>query len=93
MKIYIGNLNPTTDETQLREAFAPHGEISSANVVREHDTQVSRGFGFIEMPGATEGQAAIAALNGSTLNGNLLRVNESRPHEGAARDFHGSTRR
>ena len=81
MKIYVGNLSPKTDDAQLRQTFTSHGEVSTASVVRERDTQASRGFGFIEMPGAPEGQAAIAALNGSTLDGNQLVVNGARPRE------------
>ena len=81
MKIYVGNLNPTTDDARLRQTFTSHGEVSTAAVVRERDTQTSRGFGFIEMPGAPEAQAAIAALNGSTLDGNLVVVNEARSRE------------
>ncbi len=93
MKIYIGNLNPTTDDAQLRLTFASHGEVSTASVVRDRDSQTSRGFGFIEMPGSPEAQAAIAALNGSTLDGNLLVVNEARPREAGPRDFRGGSSR
>ena len=81
MKIYVGNLNPTTGDAQLRETFTPHGEVSTATVILDRDTQASRGFGFIEMPGSPEAQAAIAALNGSTLDGNVLVVTEARPRE------------
>jgi len=77
LKIYVGNLNSTTDDAQLRLAFASHGEVSTASVVRDRDTSVSRGFGFIEMPGASEAQAAIAALNGTALDGNMVVVNEA----------------
>ena len=93
LKIYVGNLNPTTDDAQLRQAFASHGEVSSAVVIRDRDTQTSRGFGFIEMPGTPEAQAAMAALNGSTLDGNLLVVNEARPRETGSRDFRGGSSR
>ncbi len=81
MKIYVGNLNPSTDDAQLRQTFASHGEVSTASVVVDRESQTSRGFGFIEMPGSPEAQAAIAALNGSTLAGNVLVVNEARARE------------
>jgi len=91
LKIYVGNLNPTTDDAQLRLTFASHGEVSTASVVRDRDTQTSRGFGFIEMPGSPDAQAAITALNGSSLDGNLLVVNEARPREAGARDSRGGS--
>jgi RNA recognition motif-containing protein len=81
LKIYAGNLNPSTNDAQLRQTFASHGEVSTATVILDRDSQTSRGFGFIEMPAAPEAQAAIAALNGSTLDGNLLVVTEARPRE------------
>lgn len=81
MKIYVGNLNNATDDTQLNEAFTAHGNVSSASVVRHRDTQESRGFGFVEMSDAANAQAAIAALNGATLGGNVLTVSEARPRE------------
>jgi RNA recognition motif-containing protein len=91
LKIYVGNLNTTTDDVRLRAAFAAHGEVSTASVVRDRDTQTSRGFGFIEMPGSPEAQAAIAALNGSTLDGNLVVVNEAR--QTAPREVRGGSSR
>jgi RNA recognition motif. (a.k.a. RRM, RBD, or RNP domain) len=86
LKIYVGNLNPTTDDALLRQTFTSHGEVSTASIVRDRETQTSRGFGFIEMPGAPEAQAAIAALNGSTLDGKLLVVNEARARETGPRE-------
>lgn len=93
MKIYVGNLNPTTDDAHLRLTFASHGEVSTASVVRDRDTQMSRGFGFIEMPGSPEAQAAIAALNGSTLDGNQVVVNEARQREAGPREARSGSSR
>jgi hypothetical protein len=86
LKIYVGNLNPTTDDALLRQTFTSHGEVTTASIVRDRETQTSRGFGFIEMPGSPEAQAAIAALNGSTLDGKLLVVNEARARETGPRE-------
>ncbi len=82
MNIYVGNLSfDETDET-LESAFANHGQVASARVVTDRYSGRSRGFGFVEMPDQTESEAAIAALNGTELNGRTLTVNESKPREG-----------
>ena len=85
MKLYVGNLNYQTDDTGLREHFAPFGEVVSANVVTDRDTGRSRGFGFVEMSSEEDAQKAIQGLNGQELDGRPLKVNESRPRE-ARRD-------
>jgi cold-inducible RNA-binding protein len=81
MNIYVGNLSYDTDDESLRSAFSAHGDIESAKVVRDRDTGRSRGFGFVEMPDAAQGQAAIDAMNGQDLDGRSLKVNEARPRE------------
>lgn len=79
MNIYVGNLNYDTEDAALRAAFEPYGEVIRAEVIRERDTNRSRGFGFVEMPSNEEAQAAMSALDGSELDGRTLRVNEARP--------------
>jgi len=81
MNIYVGNLSWGTDSDALRSAFAAHGEVSRANVMTDRETGRSRGFGFVEMPNASEAQTAIDALNGQDMDGRALRVNEARPRE------------
>jgi RNA recognition motif-containing protein len=81
MNIYVGNLSFNTDDEGLREAFEAYGEVSSASVIQDKFSGRSRGFGFVEMPVATEGQAAIEGLNGAELDGRALKVNEARPRE------------
>ena len=81
MNIYVGNLSFDTTENELQAAFATYGTVTSARVVTDRDTGRARGFGFVEMPNAGEAQAAIAALNGSQLQGRTLTVNEARPRE------------
>jgi RNA recognition motif-containing protein len=68
-------------EDELREAFAAHGEVSSVKILSDRETGRSRGFGFVEMPNASEGEKAIAQLNGKDVGGRALRVNEARPRE------------
>lgn len=79
MDIYVGNLAYATDDESLRAAFAAFGEVSSARVVTDRMTGRSKGFGFVEMPNADEANAAIAALNGTELDGRQIRANESQP--------------
>lgn len=81
MNIYVGNLSWGTDSDMLRAAFSAHGEVSRSNVMTDRETGRSRGFGFVEMPNASEAQTAIDALNGQDMDGRALRVNEARPRE------------
>lgn len=87
MEIFVGNLAPQTTETELTELFKAFGDVRSAEVKRDLFTGVSKGFGFIEMPGKQHSLAAIAGLNGKELNGRPLRVNEaqSRARGGGSR--------
>jgi RNA recognition motif-containing protein len=79
MNIYVGNLSFKTTDDDLRTAFQAHGEVSSANIIRDKFSGDSRGFGFVEMPTDDEAQAAIAALNESDMGGRALNVNQARP--------------
>ncbi len=81
MNIYVGNLSYSLDESELREAFAAHGEVSSVKVLMDRETGRSRGFGFVEMPNQAEAEAAVAEINGKEIGGRPLRVNEARPKE------------
>lgn len=80
-RIYVGNLAYHTTEDTLREAFAAHGAVRNVSVLMDRETGRSRGFGFVEMANDDEADAAIAALNGSELDGRALKVNEARPRE------------
>ena len=71
--IYVGNLSSSTTGDTLKAAFAPFGAVSAVNII------TGRGFGFVEMTSDAEGNSAISALNGKTLDGNALTVNEARP--------------
>jgi cold-inducible RNA-binding protein len=83
MKLYIGNLSFDTTEQQLESMFTEHGPVQSAVLVMDRDTGRPRGFGFVEMSDDT-GRAAIAALNGKSVDGRDLNVAEARPRpEGA----------
>ena len=79
MNIYVGNLSWNLKDQDLSNLFAAHGEVSSAKIVTDKFTGRSKGFGFVEMPNDDQAQAAIAAMNGSEVDGRNIVVNESRP--------------
>ncbi len=79
MKIYVGNLPYSTREDELESAFSAYGEVVSVTIVMDRDSGRSRGFAFVEMASDSEGQAAIAGLNDSEMDGRTLKVNEARP--------------
>ena len=89
-KIYVGNLPFSATEDQLRRLFTDHGTVESANVVTDRDTGRSRGFGFVEMATA-DADAAIGALNGTTLGDRSLTVNEARPRRDGGRSDNRSS--
>ncbi|MBP8144918.1 MAG: RNA-binding protein [Inhella sp.] len=80
-KLYVGNLAYSVRDEDLREQFSAHGNVVSAKVMMERETGRSKGFGFVEMGSAQEAQAAIQALNGQSMGGRALTVNEARPRE------------
>jgi RNA recognition motif-containing protein len=82
VKIYVGNLSFDTSETKLRELFEQHGAVSSASLAMDRETGRPRGFGFVEMADAGQAQAAMTALNGASVDGRQLNVNEARPKAG-----------
>jgi len=81
MRIFVANLAFTTTEAELERLFEPYGIVNRTQIITDRETGRSRGFGFVEMPNATEAQAAIAGLNGTALGGRTLTVNEARPRE------------
>lgn len=92
MNIYVGNISREASDADLRAAFEAHGEVSSAKIIMDRVTGQSRGFGFVEMPSADAGKAAVAALNGQDHMGRKLTVNEARPREDRPRGGGGGGR-
>lgn len=95
--IFVGNLDFNTSGDELRQLFAQHGTVEGVSLMTNHDTGRSRGFAFVEMANAEEGDKAIAALNGTLLGGRTLNVSEARPkpqreHDGRDKG-QGRTRR
>ncbi len=81
MNIYVSNLGFAVQDTELSQLFAGYGQVSSAKVILDKFTNQSRGFGFVEMPDDAAAAAAIAELNGKTVDGRTIKVTEARPRE------------
>ncbi|MBO1224572.1 MAG: RNA-binding protein [Candidatus Scalindua sediminis] len=79
MNIYVGNMSRNVNEEDLREAFEAFGQVTSVNIIKDKFSGEPRGFGFVEMQGKAEAQAAIDGMNGKELKGRTLNVNEARP--------------
>ena len=81
MKLYVGNLTFDTTDQDLRDLFTQYGKPTEVALVTDRENGRSRGFGFVTMGNAEEGNAAIAALEGKDFQGRKLTVNEARPRE------------
>ncbi|MHB8733795.1 MAG: RNA recognition motif domain-containing protein [Terriglobales bacterium] len=77
--IFVGNLSFQTTESDLRTAFEAYGTVDRVSIMTDRDTGRSRGFAFVEMSDDNQGEAAINALNGSSLDGRNLNVNVAKP--------------
>ncbi len=89
MKLYVGNLSFDTSEDRLREIFEEHGTVTSATLIMDRETGRPRGFAFVEFADAADGRKAIEALNGASVDGRDLTVNEARPREARGGGFGG----
>jgi cold-inducible RNA-binding protein len=77
--LFVGNMNFQTTESDLRELFAPFGQVTRVHMAMDRETGRARGFAFVEMPNDEEAAKAIAGLDGKELGGRNLKVNEARP--------------
>lgn len=80
-KLYVGNLPYSVRDGELEQTFSQYGAVLSAKVMMERDSNRSKGFGFVEMGSDEEAQAAISAMNGQSMGGRSVVVNEARPLE------------
>ena len=82
MKIYVGGLAFQTTEEELKAAFEPFGQVLSVNLVKDPATGQSRGFGFVEMPDTHAALEAIKKMEGSSLGGRTLKVDQAKERTG-----------
>jgi RNA recognition motif-containing protein len=80
-KLFVGSLAWATNDDSLKDFFSAAGNVVSANVIVDRDTNRSKGFGFVEMGSDEEAKAAIDQLNGKDLDGRPIVVSEARPRE------------
>ena len=84
-KLYVGNLPYQVRDSDLEQAFGQFGQVTSAKVMMERETGRSKGFGFVEMGSDAEAQSAIEGMNGQSMGGRSVVVNEARPMENRPR--------
>lgn len=89
MNIYVGNLPYKITENDLRDLFSAYGEVTSVSMIKDKMTGQSKGFGFVDMPDAAQGNAAIQGLNEQAVQGRNIKVNEAKPREDRPRDGGG----
>ena len=81
MNIYVSNLSFDVQDEDLRDFFAPYGEVTSAKVITDRETGRSRGFGFVEMSDEAASKKAIAELDGATVENRTISVSVAKPRE------------
>jgi RNA recognition motif-containing protein len=95
MVIYVGNLNYSLQEDDVKQLFTTYGEVSSVKIVRDRDTGRAKGFCFVEMPDDQEASTAMKELNGAEVRGRNIRVDryrQTRPENNNRRSQYGSNR-
>lgn len=81
MKLYVGNLAYSVTKSDLEELFSKFGEVSEVTLITDKFSGRSKGFGFVEMQNNSDADAAIKALNESSLNDRTIKVNQAKPKE------------
>ena len=88
-KLFVVSLSWNTTDESLQEFFASAGTVVSASVIKDRETNRSKGFGFVEMSSDDEAKQAIEKLNNQELDGRSIIVSEARPREDKPRSFGG----
>jgi len=78
MKIFVGNLSPEVNEEELISLFSEHGSVGNVKIIRDTSNQMSRGFGFVDMPRKVDAKKALKTLNDFELRGQRMSVNEAK---------------
>jgi len=92
MKILVRNLSRKTTEDQLKTMFVSFGKVQSCTIVMDQKTNISKGFGFIEMPKSGEAKVAIKTLNGKEVEGNKIRVKKAEEKKPEPNSVYGRKR-
>ena len=87
IKLFVGGLSWDTKEDSLKNFFSQAGNVVSATVITDKFSGRSKGFGFVEMSSESEAQEAIKKLNGQSLDGRNITVNEARPQQPRENNF------
>ena len=87
MKLFVGNLSKEVTADQLLKVFEKHGWVDSVEIVKESESGISMGFGFVVMSTSTDGQKAIDGLNGKEILGQTIDVSEDRRDRSDRREF------
>ncbi|KAM6963440.1 cold-inducible RNA-binding protein B-like isoform 2-T2 [Aplochiton taeniatus] len=90
-KLFVGGLCFDTDEASLEEAFGKYGSIAKVDVVRDRETQKSRGFGFVTFTNPDDAKEAMTAMNGRSVDGRQIRVDEAGKSGGRSGGFRGGS--
>ena len=85
MNIYVGNLSYGVTEDELQQLFVEYGSVVSANLIMDRDTGNPKGFGFVEMENQADAEKAIKELDGSSIKGRSIKVNQARPRNDRSR--------
>jgi len=85
MNIYVGNLSYGVTEDELQQLFLEYGSVVSANLIMDRDTGNPKGFGFVEMENQADAEKAIKELDGSSIKGRSIKVNQARPKNDRSR--------
>ncbi len=92
MKLYVGNLSYRLTDSELEQTFSEFGEVLSAKVIMDRETDRSKGFGFVEFDSKDDAENAIESLNGKDLGGRTIVVNEAKPPKNRTGGGHGQRR-
>jgi cold-inducible RNA-binding protein len=90
-KLYVGNLSYNTTDNDLRTLFAQAGTVTSVDLIKDRDTGMSKGFGFVQMSTQAEAEQAIKMFNGYDLDNRQLKVNPARPKEESGSRSYGNS--
>ncbi len=81
MNLYVGNLAYSMEEQELEQIFVKYGQVTSVKIIRDRETNRSKGFGFVEMADRAQAEKAISELNNQVIKQRKIVVNEARPRK------------